>query len=91
MKNVKMIVGVVLIGSALMSCKKDYSCSCTNTDKDVGVGGVTTVTVENYTIEDATKDQARAACNEAKITYQYSDPDPNSPSVGTYETICELN
>ena len=91
MKNFKRIAGVLLIGFSFMSCKKDYSCQCTNTDKDVGVGGVTTITVENYTIEDATKDQARAACNEAKITYQYSDPNPNSSSVGFYETICELN
>ncbi len=92
MKKVKQIIIVVLlIGSTLLSCKKDYSCSCTNTDTDVGQGGVTTVTIENYTIEDATKDQARAACNEAKITYQYSDPNPSSPSVGTVETICTLN
>lgn len=85
----KITLSLVLMSVILISCKKDYSCSCTNTDKDVGEGGITTVTIENYTIEDATKDQARAACNEAKITYQYSVP--NSSSVGTYETICELN
>ena len=79
----------MLVTVVLSSCKKDYSCSCTNTDKDVSQGGVTTVTIENYTIEEATKDQAQAACNEAKITYQYSDP--NSSSIGFYETICELN
>lgn len=84
----KLTLGLVLINLMLISCKKDYSCSCTNTDKDVGEGGVTTVTYDNYTIEDATKDQARAACNEAKITHQYNIP--NSSSVGTYETICEL-
>lgn len=85
----KVALGIILISTTLNSCKKDYSCTCTNTDNDVGQG-TTTVTIDNYSIEDATKDQARAACNEAKITYQYNDPNPNSPSVGTYETICEL-
>lgn len=89
MKKAKMILSLTFASAALMSCKKDYSCTCTHTDKDVGEGGTTTVTVENYTIEDATKDQARAACNEAKITYQYSVP--NSSSVGTIETVCDLN
>ena len=84
-----MFLGLVLMSMILTSCKKDYSCSCTNTDKDVGVGGVTTVTVDNYTIENATKAQAQSACNEAKITYQYSVP--NSPSIGTYETVCTLS
>lgn len=78
-----------LAGTFLIACKKDYSCSCTHTNKDVGEGGITTVSTENYTIENATKDQARSACNEAKITQTYSVP--NSPSIGTYETICELS
>ncbi len=58
---------LLIIGAALLSCKKDYTCSCL-TQIRMCLGGVTTVTVDNYTIENATKDQARAACNEAKIT-----------------------
>lgn len=72
MKKSILLLGLCV--SALISCKKDYSCTCTNTDVD---SGVTLTTTTNYKVEGATKRQAEAACNEATIkftegTYSYT-------------------
>ncbi|MBW7868799.1 MAG: hypothetical protein H3C31_10780 [Brumimicrobium sp.] len=65
---------------ALLSCKKDYSCTCTV--KYVDSGSVYTEET-NLTIEGANKTQAIAACNEATIKQVWG---PND----SYEQTCKL-
>ncbi|WP_343634219.1 hypothetical protein [Fluviicola sp.] len=76
----KSIMVIALAGMALASCKKDYSCSCTDTDI---YNGETEVTTYNYKVEGATKKQAQAACNEAKVSYV--------DGADSYTTQCELS
>ncbi len=64
MKKLLLLAPVALL--ALASCKKDYSCNCTDT---TSYDGITEIDVYTYSIEGASKDQAVAACNEATITY----------------------
>lgn len=60
----KIIFPLAVVALALVSCKKDYSCSCTETESFNGASDVSTY---NYKVEGATKKQAQAACNEATI------------------------
>lgn len=76
-----LLIGVVLFSVALVSCKKDYSCECTNTSTQNG--GNTTITTENFEIKEANKTQAQAACLEANIV--------QIGSWGKYERKCELS
>lgn len=55
-----------LCATALISCKKDYSCTCTATSV---LMGETEISTSVSTIEGATKTQAQAACNEATIKH----------------------
>jgi hypothetical protein len=60
----KFIFPLAVITLTLVSCKKDYSCTCTETDV---YNGETDVSTYSYKVEGATKKQAQAACNEATI------------------------
>ena len=75
----KSILAVVVLMAALSSCTKDYSCECTEKESYLGL----TETYEyDYEVNEATKAEAIAACNEATIVYSESDY--------SYETTCEL-
>lgn len=79
MKKTFLIGGLALL--SLASCKKDYSCSCTDTDI---YGGNTDITAYTFKVEEATKAQAQARCNEAIVTEVYT-------SGSTYKTECTLS
>jgi len=79
MKKSILILGAAVL--TLVSCKKDYSCKCTDTDTYMGV---TDIDVYQYNIKDATKKQAQTACSEATVTY-------TGTSGDTYSTKCELS
>lgn len=76
----KIIFALPVFLMVLASCKKDYSCSCTDTDT---YNGTTEVTTYSYKVEGATKKQAQAACNEAKVSYV--------DGADSYETQCDLS
>lgn len=59
---------VAAISVLTVSCTKDYSCSCTYTS--TSISGTETST-DTYQVNEATKDQAAAACNEATIVDTY--------------------
>lgn len=75
----KLIFALPVFLLVLASCKKDYSCSCTDTDT---VDGETETTLYTYKVEGATKKQAQAACNEAKVSY--------IDGADSFSTQCEL-
>lgn len=86
----KSIFVFALIGMALVSCKKDYSCTCTDSGThyyDSDFDGVdeahSYANTSNFTVEGATKTQAIAACNEATITQQ--------DGLNTSEYSCNLS
>ena len=56
MKKVLLIAAVA--GLSMVSCKKDYTCTCTVTDN----GQTTTYT---YQLKDVKKKDAKASCNNA--------------------------
>ena len=60
----KIILPIAILGLVSLSCKKDYSCTCTYTST---YDGTTETEIEVFTIEEASKSQARAACNEATL------------------------
>lgn len=88
MKKLILIATLGVFG--LISCKKDYSCSCTYNGVsyyDTNFDGVDEAHpyagTSNFTIEGANKTQATAACNEATISQQ--------DGLDTYEEKCELS
>lgn len=72
---------LVLSLIVLSSCKKDYTCTCE--EKDVYMGNVETFQY-TYSVKEANKTQAQAACNEATIRFEESQND-------YYEVSCELD
>lgn len=76
----KTFFAFALVMLALTSCKKDYSCTCTDTEV---YDGQTDSYTYNYKVEGATKKEAQAACIEATITQI----DGND----SYKTKCELS
>lgn len=64
MRKVILFIGLSVFA---ISCKRQYSCSCTVTytsnDPNLTGGG----TVYNFEISEATKKQASLACNEATV------------------------
>jgi len=76
----KIIFPLALLTLTLASCKKDYSCSCTDTDV---YNGQTDVTTYTYKVEGATKRQAQSACNEATISYV--------DGSDSFKTKCDLS
>lgn len=76
----KKILAITCIGMlALVSCEKDYSCTCTETYTD---GTDTYTDSYTYRVEGATKKQAEIACNEATIS--------QTEGTQTYEMTCVL-
>ena len=60
---------LVAFGALVMvSCKKTYSCSCQETETDSD--GSVNISVNKFTVE-GTKDQAKTACNEGTVHYDY--------------------
>jgi len=85
----KSLFVLAIVGLALVSCKKDYSCTCTNSGVDYydsdgdGVDEAHPyANTHNIKIEGANKTQAIAACNEATIKQQ--------EGLNTYESSCDL-
>ncbi len=62
-KSIILLAGVAML--ALASCKKDYTCECT----DVPLLG--TVPIE---IKDAKKSEAKDACDALQATYSIASP-----------------
>ncbi len=86
----KSIIAIALVGMALVSCKKDYSCTCNesgvnyyDTDFDGVDEAHSYANTSNFKVEGATKTQAIAACNEATIKEQ--------DGLDTYEYKCNLS
>lgn len=82
MKKTITFFGLALLMFGVVSCKKDYTCTCEETD--VWDGEVTNYEY-SYTIKEAKKKQAEAACIEATIR------NDDETSGDYYETTCELN
>ena len=77
----KISIAIAFLGIiSLTSCKKDYSCTCTETDV---WDGETEVYIYNYKVEGASKKEAQAACNEATIKYV--------DGTDSFTTKCELS
>ena len=71
----KGLLFVAVVAASLASCKKDHTCTCTNT-----YNGVADPTPEVTTYTDAKKSAARANC----VDYTYVD------GADTYARTCEL-
>lgn len=71
----KKIATVFIIGSALVSCKKDYVCECTITPGN---------NVDKFTIKNVSKSRAKANC----VSSTWEDTSTN-PTV-KYEANCSL-
>ena len=65
MKNKLLLMGVVILSTALFSCKKDYTCKCTKTYTDSTI--TTTKDDGTYVFKD---NAARASqrCNDQETT-----------------------
>jgi len=76
----KKVLGIAVLATVLLaSCKKNYTCECTDVEIE---GGTTTTTTSSFQIEEATSSQAQAACVEAKIS--------TTQGGDTFERVCEL-
>lgn len=78
MKKLVLLAAVGTLG--LVSCKKDYTCKCT--EKDVQ-GTSVDIYEYSYQVLGANSTQAQAACNEATIKFEQTNY--------TYEQTCELS
>lgn len=76
----KIIIPFALLTFTLVSCKKDYSCTCTETEV---YNGETDVYTYTYKVEEATKKQAQAACNEATLS--------TTEGADSYKKVCDLS
>ncbi len=83
MKKILLIAAVA--GLAMVSCKKDRTCTCTSSNSYTS-GGLTTSTTgtQDYTIVKVSKHTAKLACIHSKSTNSGS----NYTSVA--ETDCKL-
>lgn len=72
-------LSIVLAGLAFASCKKDKTCTCTNTDSQ---GNVTT---ETYTLTKISGKDAKDACN--KTTWSYT----SGSTTNTGSSDCKLS
>lgn len=76
----KILLGAGLLSVVMISCTKDYTCTCTNVTTS---GGISSTTTNTYDVNDAESHEAQAACNEAKVVNTYD--------WGTTERTCELS
>jgi hypothetical protein len=83
------IFALAVVGLALVSCKKDYSCTCNESgvnyydlNGDGSDEAYPFAYTHNIKIEEANKTQAIAACNEATIKQQ--------DGLDSYEVSCDL-
>lgn len=86
----KSIFVLAVTGMALVSCKKDYSCTCNSSGVeyyDSNLDGTEEAhpfaNTHNIKIEGANKTEAAAACSEATIKEQ--------DGMDTYEYKCDLS
>lgn len=76
MKNA-MILLAALVTIGLTSCKKDWTCTCTESQTSPD-GTVTVSESDTFTIKEANRLDAKDACNEAEI------------QDGNYSKSCDL-
>lgn len=88
----KKILAIAVLGTiTLASCTKDYSCTCTS--ESVTSGGSTTTTNTNtnsYEVNEATTDEATAACNGANVVYRDTNDVLGTQYITVQTTSCEL-
>lgn len=75
------------------SCKKDYTCECTNTETETYTyNGVTQtytdISVTKLTIKDASKHAAKSNCLDLERTYTYNYGNLSGSYTSKYE--CDL-
>lgn len=71
MKNTLIKISALVFVVSLASCKKDRTCTCTNTTKSSG-STVSTVTNSTATLEKISKKSAKGACASYEDVYQES-------------------
>ena len=92
----KIIIPVIAIGLFAVSCKKDYSCTCTTiyttTVSEPGEADEvsTNTNSDTYKVNEAKPHQAQAACNEATVTTENSYDVGQSTYTNKNETTCVL-
>ncbi len=80
MKNIILIVaGLVIVGSSLTSCKKDYVCKCSKTY--TSGSGTSTKDYSTYTYKENRK-RAESRCNENAKS--------GSDLFGNYSVNCQI-
>lgn len=87
------LTGIAVLALLVVSCKKDYTCTCTETSTTNG--GSTVTTNENpITIKEVSKGTAKSICKDYESTYTYSNTSGSSSAQtggGTYKTTCTLD
>jgi hypothetical protein len=87
------LLAVACVAISLASCKKDRTCTCTNTSTqpDYYGPGVSTKT-ETTIYKESKKDEARLYCLGVKNDYDYYDYSvtPAVKKTATYSSECEL-
>ena len=61
MKKLTLVATILFIGAAFTSCKKDWTCSCSDSSDS-----------EDTAIKDKTKKDAKSACNTLDVLWQSS-------------------
>jgi hypothetical protein len=79
MKNIVLIVGILLFGVTMVSCKKDYTCKCSKTY--TSGSGSSTSDYSIYTYKDSRK-RAEDRCNENTKS--------GTDLYGDYSINCEI-
>lgn len=67
MKTKLFLAGAIAV--LAVSCTKDYTCTCTSTSQSSLTG--TQTEIDTYQVNEATKDEAVAACNGATVVDSY--------------------
>ena len=76
------LLSIALIAISVASCKKDRTCSCTETDNSVGA----TTTEYKVVYKKVTKGSAKAACMSLEVT-----PDGQTAPIITEKRTCTLS
>ncbi len=77
MKKVLPLMVMAVAASLFTSCKKDYTCTCTMTNT---IMGSTTTNSQAYPIKDASKGDAKKACDDMTTAF----------TLGTTTASCKL-